>query len=427
MTVHQLPNSLASWLSYLETLHPKTIAMGLDRVGEVYRRMKLILSMPVITVTGTNGKGSTCAMLDCILRSAAYRVGLYMSPHLLRYNERVKINGVEAADQELCDAFTIIETLRDDVPLTYFEFGTLAALLLFARANLDVLILEVGLGGRLDAVNIIDADVAVLTSVDLDHMDYLGPTRESIGYEKAGIFRAGRAAICAEPNPPESVLRQAKLIGAQFYQLGEHLGYINEGKQWQYWGRISGEEKKRAGLAFPALRGSYQLANASAAIAALDALGLPISMGALREGLLKVQLPGRFQVLPGRPTVVLDVAHNPHAARVLATNLFEQGYFLRTFAVFGMYQDKDHAGVIAALQNRIDLWLVVSLPGARGASATQLQQSLIAAAVAEQAIKVFPDPQSAYRYACEQAGEADRIAVFGSFLTVAAIMALSSL
>jgi dihydrofolate synthase/folylpolyglutamate synthase len=318
------PATLAAWLAYLETLHPKSIAMGLDRVRAVHARLDAAIRCPVITVAGTNGKGSTCAFLDAILRSAGYRVGLYTSPHLREYNERVRIAGTNATDANLIEAFNAVEDARlatGDAPrppvtLTYFEFGTLAALWLFARANLDALILEVGLGGRLDAVNIVDADVAILTSVAIDHIDYLGPTREDIGREKAGIFRAGRPALCAEPDPPASVAATAKSIGADLLRIGQDYGYVDEGSQWRYRG-LRGE---RYGLPFPALRGAYQLANAATALAALDCLHrqLPVSSGAVREGLLTVALPGRFQVLPGRPATVLDVAHNPHAARALA-------------------------------------------------------------------------------------------------------------
>jgi len=419
------PQNLPDWLRYLETLHPKAIAMGLDRVRAVYGRLGLALHCPIITVTGTNGKGSTCAMLEAIVRAAGYRAGLYTSPHLLRYNERVRIAGVEADDAALCEAFAAVEAARESVQLTYFEFGTLAAFWLFACSGLDLLILEVGLGGRLDAVNIVDADVSVLTSVDLDHMDYLGPTREDIGREKAGIFRPDRVAICAEPDPPRSVLDHAQQIGAKLSRIGVDFGYQAEGGQWQFWIRHHDGLKRRFGLPFPALRGTYQLANGSAALAALHALegALPVSMGAVRQGLLEVELPGRFQVLPGRPAIVLDVAHNPHAARVLADNLLAMGYFPNTFAVFAMYADKDARGTIAPLVSRIDRWFVAPLPGPRGGSACALATSLCDAGVPERAIAQFPSVETAFQVAWEQVGEADRIIAFGSFLTVAAVLA----
>src|SRR5687768_2988772 len=320
--------TLAQWLQYIEQQHPKSIALGLDRVRAVSSRMKIELRSPVITVGGTNGKGSTCAMLESILSAAGYRTGLYTSPHLLRYNERVRIAGVEASDQALAESFQVVEEARGDVALTYFEFGTLAAFWLFAREGIEAAILEVGLGGWLDAVNIVDADCAVLTSVGIDHVDYLGPDRESIGREKAGIFRAGRPAVIAEPDPPASVLEN----DANRLLVGKDFGYTPEQGQWSYWGPGG----KRAGLAHPALRGAMQLRNASAALCALDALRLPIAMQEIRRGLAEVTLPARFQILPGRPQLILDVAHNPQAARTLAENLAASGFAPETYAVCGM-------------------------------------------------------------------------------------------
>jgi dihydrofolate synthase / folylpolyglutamate synthase len=423
------PATVDGWLAYLETLHPKSIAMGLERVRAVEANLDASIACPVVTVTGTNGKGSTCAMLESVLRCAGYAVGLYTSPHLMRYNERVRIRGREATDAELLAAFNAVEDARvatkgrDGVPalLTYFEFGTLAALWLFARAELDVLVLEVGLGGRLDAVNVVDATVAVLTSVAIDHADYLGPTREDIGREKAGVFRSGRLAVCADASPPASVVARAEAIGAKLFRIGREYGFVNEGSQWKYWGPGG----KRFGLPFPALRGAYQLNNAATVLAVIDLLWdtLPVSGGALREGLLTVDLPGRFQVLPGRPTVVLDVAHNPHAASVLADELGAMGYYPLTIAVFGMFADKDMAGVAAAMTSRVDRWFIASLPGPRGASAEATRDTLVAAGVDASALRVFPDMASAFVAARDTAGETDRIIVFGSFLTVAAVLA----
>ena len=423
------PATVDAWLAYLATLHPASIAMGLDRVRAVLANLDATVTCPVVTVAGTNGKGSTCAMLDSVLRCSGYAVGLYTSPHLLRYHERVRIRGREATDAELLSAFNAVEDARlattgsegTPMPLTYFEFGTLAALWLFARAELDALVLEVGLGGRLDAVNVVDATVAVLTSVAIDHTEYLGPTREEIGREKAGIFRGGRVAICADPEPPASVVAHASEVGAKLLRIGRDYGFVNEETQWKYWGP-GGE---RYGLPFPALRGAYQLANAATVLAAVDVLrdDLPVRGGALREGLLTVHLPGRFQVLPGRPTIVLDVAHNPHAAGVLADELGAMGYHPQTIAVFGMFADKDMAGVAAAMQRRVDRWHIAPLPGPRGASADAMRDALLAAGVAASAVRIFPDIASAYAAATETAGETDRIAVFGSFLTVAAVLA----
>jgi dihydrofolate synthase/folylpolyglutamate synthase len=396
--------------------------MGLDRVADVRSRMAATLACPVVTVTGTNGKGSTCALLEAMLHAAGHRTGMYTSPHLLTYNERVRIDATPATDDALVAAFNAVEDARADVPLTYFEFGTLAAFWLFARANLAAAILEVGLGGRLDAVNVIDADVAVVTSVDLDHMDYLGPTREDIGREKAGIFRAGRPAVCGEPNPPATLLAQARVLGTPLTLIGRDYGFVAGDSQWNYWGPGG----RRHGLPVPALRGTVQLANAASAIATLDLLRerVHVDAGALRTGLVSVELPGRLQVLPGRPTIVLDVAHNPHAARALATALATMGFHPRTIAVFGMLADKDVDGVAAAMSRRIDRWNVATLPGARGARATAVGEALLRAGIATANVRTFDDVASAYRAARDDADEADRIVVFGSFLTVAAALAV---
>jgi len=389
-------------------------------VREVHSRIDAPIGCPVVTIGGTNGKGSTCAMLDAMLRGAGFRTGMYASPHLLRYNERVRLDGVEASDERLVAAFNAVEDVRNGVPLTYFEFGTIAALWLFARARLDALVLEVGLGGRLDAVNVVDADVAVLTSIDIDHVDYLGPTREDIGREKAGIFRAGRPAICADPHPPASVEAGAQAVGAKLLLLGRDYDYTDERTQWRY----RGPRGERFGLPVPALRGAHQLANAATALACLDVLHdvLPVNAQAVREGLLTVSLPGRFQVLPGRPTVVLDVAHNPHAARALAGALGNMGYHAETFAVCAMLADKDADGVIAALRPHATRWFVSGLPGARGDDGGRVRNALTAAGVASSSVRAFADVAGAYQAARETALEADRIVVFGSFLTVAAAL-----
>ena len=415
------PSTLAEWLAYLETLHPKTIALGLERVESVASRLNVKPVCPVITVAGTNGKGSTCALLEQMLLADGYRVAMYTSPHLLRYNERVRIDGVEASDAALRDAFAAVEAVRAGTPLTYFEFGTLGALWLFARQKLDALILEVGLGGRLDAVNVVDPDVAVVTTVAIDHVDYLGATREDIGHEKAGIFRPAKPAICADPNPPSSLIAHAAAIGATLVRIGRDYGYTAQSAQWDYWGPGGA----RHGLPYPALRGNYQLANASTALCAADALRdrIPLSMGAVRAALVGIEWPGRFQVLPGRPVTVLDVAHNPQAAHAFADNLGGMGFHPRTIAVFGIMSDKDIDAVIAPLIPRVDRWEVATLPPPRGSSAEALRQRLQDAGVAPGAVREHVDPAAAYRAAREEAAEADRIIVFGSFLTVAAVLA----
>jgi len=412
--------TLAEWLAFIERQHPASIALGLERVAAIQRRLSLELKCPVITVGGTNGKGSTCAMLEAILRAAGYRTGLYTSPHLVRYSERVRIDAREASEAALCEAFAAVEQARGDVPLTYFEFGTLAALWLFVRERPDAVVLEVGLGGRLDAVNIIDADCAVLTAIDVDHSEYLGATREAIGGEKAGILRAARPAVIADPDPPQSVLQAAGAIGAPLLRLGEAFGFEVQGAQWRYWG----PDGRRASFAHPALRGRMQLANAAAAICALQSLRgrLPVSMQNIREGLARVELPGRFQVLPGRPSVVLDVAHNPQAARVLAANLAAAGYAPETIAVLGMLADKDIEGVVRAIAPRVTRWQLASLPGARGARAEQLEAAVRRCGV-HSPLRCHPDPRTAFRAALEEAGDDDRIVVLGSFLTVGEVAA----
>jgi dihydrofolate synthase/folylpolyglutamate synthase len=419
------PQSLAEWLTYLETLHPKAIEMGLDRVAGVAARMAIDVGCPAITVGGTNGKGSTCAILDAIYRHAGYRVGQYTSPHLLRFNERVRINGEDASDETLVTAFARVEEARTAsdpaTPLTYFEFSTLAALHVFAAARLDVLVLEVGLGGRLDAVNVVDAEAAVVTAIDIDHVDYLGPTREEIGREKAGIFRAGRTAVCGDADPPRSLVAHAAAVGAPLWRIGHEYAYRVSGTQWAY----RGPGGSRHGLPIPALRGGYQLANAATALAAIDAVRekLPVSAGAVRDGLVRVELAGRFQVLPGRPTIVLDVAHNPQAARAFASTLGDMGFHPRTHAVFAMLADKDIDGVVKAVAPRVDTWFVAPLPGPRGASAERIAQVLRDAGVSAQSIRAFGDVEHAFVAAREEADETDRIAAFGSFLTVAAALA----
>lgn len=414
-----MPESLEGWLAYVERQHDRPIALGLERVGQVKAALKQEAAWPVILVGGTNGKGSTCAMLERILISAGYQVGLYTSPHLLHYNERVRINGCPVTDAQLCAAFARVEAARGDTPLTYFEFGTLAAWEVFAAQALDVVILEVGLGGRLDAVNIYPPAVSIVTTVDLDHMDYLGETREAIGQEKAGIFRAGMPAICGDPSPPESLLLHARSIGAELQCLGRDYGYVRQEQQWQYWGPLG----KRSGLAFPALRGVNQLQNASVVIAALDALRdrLPVAMQDIRRGLIEVELTGRFQVLPGRPTVVLDVAHNPQAAQVLADNLGSMAFHPETWAIFGALRDKDISAVVRPLLGRVTRWLPCTLDGPRAASADEIAEILRREGVKE-ALPCFPNPESALAHVQERAGEDDRIVTFGSFLTVAGVL-----
>jgi dihydrofolate synthase/folylpolyglutamate synthase len=411
--------SLEDWLQYIDRVHPQGIAMGLERVAAVKQAMGLAPQCVVITVGGTNGKGSACAMLEATLSHAGYRVGCYTSPHLVRYNERVRIGRQEVADASLVRAFEAVERARGDTTLTYFEFGTLAAVWLFLEARVDVAILEVGLGGRLDAVNAIDTDCALVISIALDHMDYLGETREAIGYEKAGIFRAGRPAICGDPDPPESLVRHAIAIGARLLVRGADFGYAADLRQWRY----HGPGGSKFGLPYPVLRGAHQLANASACLAAFDALRdrLPVAMDDIRAGLLEAETSGRFQVLPGLPVVIFDVAHNPAAAAALASTLAEMRTAGRTLAVFAMLRDKDIAGVVAAMHSCIDAWYVASIDTPRGADRDVLAQTMRQQCVAG-TITPCDSIADAYAQACDVATQNDRILVFGSFYTVSAAM-----
>ncbi|HEX6297708.1 MAG TPA: bifunctional tetrahydrofolate synthase/dihydrofolate synthase [Burkholderiales bacterium] len=407
--------SLRDWLAFIERQHPASIALGLERVVDVFSSLDIKIGFPVITVSGTNGKGSTCAMLESMLRAAGYRTALYTSPHLVRYNERVRIGGVEVSDEELSQSFATVEASRKGTPLTYFEFGTLAVLWLFSHRNIEAAVLEVGLGGRLDAVNVVDADCAVLTSVAIDHVDYLGADREAIGREKAGIFRRGRPAIVADPHPPQSVLQaQARLL-----LINRDFGYAEQEKQWSYWGPGG----RRGGLDYPALRGRVQLRNAAAALCALETLRdrLPLAMQEARLGLAGVSLPGRFQVLPGRPQVILDVAHNVEAAGTLADNLAASAFAPETIAVCGMLRDKDIAGVLREMAPRITRWHLASLPGQRGATA-EILESKLAEGNARKPVSKHGSVSEAFAAALESAGENDKIVVFGSFLTVGEVM-----
>ena len=418
--------TLSNWLDHLESLHPKGqggIELGLERVALVKAALQQTQRCPLIIVGGTNGKGSTCAYLEAIYTAAGYRVGCYTSPHLLDYNERVRIAKAPIDDATMCAAFAKVEAARQvagNVSLTYFEFGTLAAWEAFAEAGVEVLILEVGLGGRLDAVNIYDADCSVVTGIALDHTDWLGSTREAIGFEKAGIFRPQTAAICADPEPPQSLLDHAAAVGADLQVLGRDFGYVDEQTQWQYWGR---HEQRRGGLAYPALCGACQLRNASAVLTVLDVLmaRLPVSTQAIGTGLVEVELPGRFQILPGRPRIILDVAHNPQAVSGLAANLDKAGGFNRTIAVVGMLADKDIAGALVALRGKIDAWLLAGLDVPRGASVETLA-GIVTEANLGGSVERFASPLEAFAHAVKQAGDNDRILVFGSFYTVAAVL-----
>ncbi|MFD0667048.1 bifunctional tetrahydrofolate synthase/dihydrofolate synthase [Ramlibacter sp. MAHUQ-53] len=416
--------TLQDWLAHCERLHPKTIDMGLDRVREVAGRMALRFDCPVITVAGTNGKGSTCAMLEAIALESGWRTGVYTSPHLVHFEERCRLHGEICEPGELVPHFARVEKARQDVPLTYFEFTTLAILSLMATAGLDVAILEVGLGGRLDAVNVVDADCAIITSVDLDHMEFLGPDRETIGREKAGILRAGRPAVVSDPVPPQSVIDRANELGCDLWLLGRDFNFSGDKQQWAWAGR----GRRYAGLAYPALRGANQLLNASGVLAALTALRerLPVTAQAVRNGLALVELPGRFQLVPGQPALVLDVAHNPHAVGALVANLDAMGFYPTTHFVFGAMADKDLDAMFRRLAPLADRWYFCDLPTARAETGAGLLARWQAVASSlpprEVAASVHASPRAALEAAAAAADPADRIVVFGSFFTVGGIL-----
>jgi dihydrofolate synthase/folylpolyglutamate synthase len=413
--------TLQEWLDYQLRLHPQAIAMGLDRVRTVWQALQCPRPAPwVITAGGTNGKGSTVALLDAILRAAGYRVGTYTSPHLLRYNERVRVDGREVEDTELIEAFERIERARQDVPLTYFEFGTLAALIVLAQQQVDVAVLEVGLGGRLDAVNVIDADVAIVTTVDLDHQDYLGETRERIGHEKAGIFRAGRPAIIGERTPPTSVLAHADAIGADACLRQRDFGVVRSTSGWTWW-HVDGTRHE---LPLPGLRTPVQVDNAATAVAALHALRarLPLAPAALAQGVAQAQILARMQRLRVRPDVYVDVAHNPQAALACADALARMPCAGRTLAVFSALRDKDIEHIVGALAPVVDAWFVGGLDrhSPRGLDTASLVARMPVRAA------VHASVAQAYAAAVASAQPEDRVLVCGSFFTAAEVLAATA-
>jgi dihydrofolate synthase/folylpolyglutamate synthase len=417
------PSTLDDWLAHCERLHPKTIDMTLDRVNAVRDRLGLKFDVPVISVAGTNGKGSTCAMLECIGLQAGYRVGLYIKPHLVHFEERCRINGASIAAADLLPHFEAVEAARValGLTLTYFEFTTLVIMRALASAPMDMVILEVGMGGRLDAVNTIDADCAVITSIALDHTEFLGPDREAIGREKAGIMRTGRPVVVSDPQPPQSLQDRATEIGAELWQLGRDFNVQGDKQQWSFAGR----GRRWNGLAYPALRGANQLLNAGGVLAAFEALRerLPITAQAVRNGLALVELPGRFQIVPGTPTLVLDVAHNPQAVAALALNLDQMGFYPRTHAVFGAMRDKDIAGLLAHIAPLVDAWYLTELPLPRAASPDELAAAVRQAAGGRDvSVTTHANPSAALAAAAAVADPADRIAVFGSFYTVGGVL-----
>ncbi len=416
-------DTLEAWLDWQSQLHPNEIDLGLERVHQVWGELQSQALTPVIiTVAGTNGKGSCIAFLEAILQGAGYQVGCYTSPHLSRYNERVRLEGVEASDKQLCDTFARIDAARGDIPLTYFEFGTLAALDLFSHSKLDVIILEVGLGGRLDAVNIVDPDVAVITTVDVDHTEWLGDTKEQIGAEKAGIMRSGVPLVFGDPDIPQSVVDAAESLPAPLWLRGRDYGFQQKENGWSWWSK----DRTRHALPSPYLRGRFQLKNASTALMVLELLKnrLPLDQRAVRIGLQEAALPGRFQLVGRDPVTILDVAHNTQAMQTLSDNLADVFCSGRTLAVFSMLSDKNIGDSIKTIKSRVDEWYVGTLPTPRSETAEAVSAHLVGAGVDLQHVHLFEDTPSAMRAAQAVAEDIDRIVVFGSFFTVSEVMEL---
>jgi len=413
--------TLSEWLAYCEQLHPVAIDMGLERVRQVAERLQLKLNVPVITVAGTNGKGSTCAMLEAIYLQAGYKTGVYTSPHLVDFEERCRLLGESPKADTFAAAFAQVEQARQDTSLTYFEFSTLAIMKMMADAALDVVILEVGLGGRLDAVNVMDANCAIITSIDLDHTALLGNDRDSIGLEKAGIMRSGRPVIISDPVPPYSIVKHAESLGADAWLMGKDFNFSGDQLQWSWAGR----GRRYSGLAYPALRGANQLLNASGVLAAIEVMRpqLPVTAQAIRNGLAMVELTGRFQIVPGEPVLVLDVAHNPHSVAALAANLDAMGFYPTTHAVFGAMADKDLQSMLKKLLPLVDAWYFTDLPLPRASSAQQLASDWGAMNTRKDAqASVHETPQKALDAAILAAKPTDRILVFGSFYTVGGVL-----
>jgi dihydrofolate synthase/folylpolyglutamate synthase len=437
-----MKKTLDDWLSYIESLHPKSIAMGLDRVNAMIMRMGLHPTFPIITVAGTNGKGSTSAILENIYHLAGYQVGCYTSPHLLKFNERLRINLQQVDDEALCQAFAMVEAARTNGPrieLTYFEFGTLAAVWHLMQTSIDVAILEIGLGGRLDAVNAFTPDCAIVTNVDLDHQDYLGDTREKIGFEKAGVYRPSTPAICGDESPPASLIAFAQQINADFLAIGEHFKITPQKDDWQYALKDKPGQSIVETMPYPALSGQYQLNNAACAITAVYQMQakLPVDLASIHQALQQVFVAGRFEkvLVPlqrdnqkALATVILDVAHNPHAARALKENLTQLSIKkpAKWIAVFAMLNDKDIAAVVETLKDVIDVWYVADISQQRGEKAENIA-NIIRHKVHNATVKCFADAATACEHALKEnefykaENENDKIVAFGSFYTIACV------
>lgn len=417
--------TLAEWLAWQETLHPKPIDLGLPRVKRVFDALDGGAVPYTITVGGTNGKGSSVALLTAVLRAAGYRVGTYTSPHLLRYNERIQIDGQPVDDAALCDAFARVDAARADTSLSYFEFATLTALDIFRRAALDVQVLEVGMGGRLDAVNIIDADAALVASLAIDHQEWLGDTRDAIALEKAGIYRPGRVAVLGDPDAPPALLGYVAEQGIPLLCQGRDFRFTARSRDWDWQGR----SRTWQGLPRPALPGRHQLLNAAAVLQLLQCIAerLPVPEAAIRQGLENVRLAGRFQLLPGSPAMLADVAHNPQAVAVLAEYLRETFPGRPIRAVFAIMRDKDIAGVVAGIADLVSAWYLAPLAMLRAAPAEVLQPLLLSAASAAPIHSGFADVVAACQAARREAGPDGLVVVFGSFFLVAEFLAHASL
>jgi dihydrofolate synthase / folylpolyglutamate synthase len=412
--------TLDEWLAWQETLHPSKIDLGLERIHMVLQRLGLEHpAYAVVTIGGTNGKGSSVALLEAILSAAGYSVGATISPHLLRYNERVRINRREVEDRQLCEAFARIDVARGEISLTYFEFATLAALEIFQHAGIDIAILEVGMGGRLDAVNVVDPDVALVTTIGIDHVKWLGPDREAIAREKAGIFRAGRPAVCGEPEPPATLLEHAWRLGAQLYRVGHDFTYETHARTWSW----QGPQQRYDDLPYPVLQGDFQARNAAAVIMVLELLRprFEVNRAQLANGLQHAAIAGRFQIIAGKVTTIVDVAHNPHGAQALAQALAHFPCQGRTHAIMGMLADKDIKGVLTAMMAQVDSWHLATLTVERGATAQRLLEDFRAVAP-DTPVRQYPDVITAWREVQQLAQADDRIVVFGSFHTVAAVL-----
>ena len=415
--------NLTDWLGYIESIHPSTIDLTLERIKIVIERLNLDISFPILTVGGTNGKGSTCSILESIYREAGYKVACYTSPHFLNFNERIKIQTLAVSDEVICEAFSRIESAREDVTLTYFEYGTIAAMIIFSEAHVDVAILEVGLGGRLDAVNVFDADCAIVTTVDLDHMDYLGHTREAIGFEKAGIYRTEKTSICGDFDPPQSLIKHAELIHADLKIIGKDFGYEAHHDSFDF----LIDSTFVMNLPLPKLQGDFQLANATNALMAVKAMEdkLPLTEISIQKGITLTLLPGRFQEVKKMPSLIFDVANNPQAARSLSHNLKTHVVPGKTIAVFSILKDKDIFGVINELNLDIDDWFIAEIQNERAASIENISNTIQKINPSAH-IEAFKNIQEAYQFASKEVTRNDRIIVFGSFFTVADIMKIIS-